>query len=103
MRLISHALAALALAAVMPVALAAPECQIRVLQPVTDDVGNTWQPGKILPATILRREAGQTAFCAHGGSCLPRSAGGKQAVRLIDCKIGPSIGNGDYRLIPKAR
>lgn len=96
------AAASLALAALMPPAFAAPECQVRVLRTVTDDAGNVWQPGKTLPATIMRRQSGQTFFCAHGGSCLPRMAGGKQAVRLTDCRVGPSIGNGDYRLAPKA-
>jgi hypothetical protein len=102
MRTIRYAMAAatlLALEAVTPRAFAAPECQIRVLRPVTDDVGNVWQPGKTLPATIMRREAGHTSFCAHGGSCLPRMVEGKQAVRLIDCRPGPAIGNGDYRLV----
>jgi hypothetical protein len=91
----------LALDVFTPVAFAAPECQVRVLRPVTDDVGNVWQPGKILPATIMRQQAGQTSFCAHGGSCLPRMVEGKQAVRLIDCRRGPAIGNGDYRLVPR--
>lgn len=94
---------ALILAAVTPLAAAAPECQVRVLHKVTDDVGNVWQPGKTLPATILRRQAGQTFFCAHGGSCLPRMDKGVQAVQLIDCRRGGAIGNGDYLLTPKKR
>jgi hypothetical protein len=104
MRMIPYARAVvllLALEVVTPLAFAASECQVRVLRPVTDDVGNVWQPGKTLPATIARRQAGHTSFCAHGGSCLPGMVGGKRAVRLIDCRLGPSIGNGDYRLVPK--
>jgi hypothetical protein len=104
MRMIPYVRAAvmlLALEAATPLAFAASECQVRVLRQVTDDVGNVWQPGKILPATIMRRQAGQTAYCAHGGSCLPRMVEGKQAVQLIDCRPGPAIGNGDYRLVRK--
>ncbi|WP_199272416.1 hypothetical protein [Paraburkholderia acidisoli] len=81
MRMIPYALVAtvpLALAAITPPAFAAPECQIRVLRPVTDDVGNVWQPGKILPATIMANRL------LRARRQLPASHGRWQASRASD-------------------
>ena len=76
----------------------APECQVRVLQPLTDDLGNHWQPGHVLPVTIERDNADGGAYCAHGGSCLPRKMNGHDSVKLMNCRIGEAIGGGDHRL-----
>ena len=77
-----------------------PECRIRVLRPVADDMGNHWPAGKVLPVTIMRRDANGLSFCAHGGSCVPRMAGGQQTAALVNCRPGVSIGNGDSNLVP---
>lgn len=77
-----------------------PECKIRVLRPVTDDIGNHWPIGKVLPVTIMRRDTNGLSFCAHGGSCVPRMVGGQQTAALVNCRPGASIGNGDYSLVP---
>ncbi len=50
------------------------DCQVRVLAPITDDLGNTWKTGSVLPVDIERDGPNGGAFCAHGGSCLPRLA-----------------------------
>lgn len=84
-------------------ALGVTECQVRVLQPFTDSNGNHWQAGTVLPVTIERDDADGGAFCASGGSCLPRKQDGKEAVRLINCQVGPTVGGSDYRLVPNAQ
>jgi len=78
----------------------APECKVQVLQAVTDDLGNHWQPGQTLPVTIARGDANSGAFCAHGGACIPRKIDGRNVVRLVNCQIGRDIGGGDRRLVP---
>ena len=50
-------------------------CQIRVLAPITDDLGNTWKTGSVLAVDIERDGPNGGAFCAHGGK-LPASDGG---------------------------
>ncbi|WP_267114893.1 hypothetical protein [Xanthomonas sacchari] len=92
----------IALAAVPAMASArtpAPDCHAMMLATVKDDMQNTWNKGQTLPVDIARDTPSGGAFCTHGGSCLPRKVAGKEAVRLTDCKIGPSIGDGDYRLV----
>lgn len=76
------------------------ECQIRILRPVTDDMGHRWSAGRLLPVTIMRRDANGTSFCAHGGSCVPRMTRDGQAAQLVNCKPGEALGNGDFRLDP---
>jgi len=76
-----------------------PECQVHILQPLKDDLGNHWQSGKTLSVTIERDNATGGAFCAHGGSCFPRRIDGRDAVKLLNCHIGPAIGGGDHRLV----
>lgn len=98
-------LPALLAVTLLPAACAAavPECQLRVLRPVTDDLGNRWLPGKVLPVDIERTSVGAQFFCAHGGSCVPATADGVQAVRLLNCSIGDAIDGEDHRLVPAAR
>ena len=81
----------------------ADECQMRVLQPVTDDLGNHWQPGQILPVTVRRGNSSVGAYCAHGGACVPLKIGGRSATRLINCQVGPSIGGSDRLLVPDGK
>ncbi len=76
------------------------ECEIRVMRPLPDDLGNRWQPGKILPVTIERDDADGGAYCASGGACVPRKVNGGNAVLLVNCRIGTVIGGGDRRLVP---
>lgn len=78
----------------------AQSCQVRVLQPITDDLGNRWRPGQMLPVDIARDEAGRRSFCAHGGACMPVTANGSPSVRLTNCLVGGALGGGDYRLVP---
>lgn len=78
------------------------ECKARVLVPVTDDMGNAWKTGSILPVNIARDGANGGTFCASGGSCLPRTVNGSKALVLLNCKVGPSLGDGDSRLVPDA-
>jgi hypothetical protein len=75
-----------------------PDCQVRVIRPVTDDMGNRWAAGKLLSVSIMRRDASGTSYCAHAGSCIPQMVRGAQAVRLANCKPGTALGNSDYRL-----
>ena len=82
---------------------ASPQCQIKVLQKVKDDLGNFWGPGQKLPVDIARGEGEGGAFCAHGGSCIPRTVAGLQAVRLLNCRIGKSLGNGDSKLVSSGK
>ncbi|GAA0660049.1 hypothetical protein FHT00_002896 [Sphingomonas insulae] len=96
------ALAALTMAGAADAATV-PECMVRVLQPVTDDLGNRWDAGKLLPVTILRRDANGASYCTHGGSCIPRMRGAVQVVRLTNCRPGAALGHGDYRLDPDPR
>jgi hypothetical protein len=77
----------------------APDCHVRVLHDVTDDLGNHWQVGRILPVTIERDDANGGEYCAHGGSCIPRKVDGAVAVKLTDCVVGPKIDATDYRLV----
>lgn len=77
-----------------------PECRIRVLHPVTDDMGNHWQAGQTLPTTTMLRDKNGVAFCAHGGSCVPRRANGVQATQLVNCRPGRAIGDGYVALDP---
>lgn len=80
-----------------------PECQARVQRPVTDDMGHGWKPGDVVPVDIAREGGKGGQFCAHGGACLPRqTAEGQAALALTNCKVGPAIGGGDYRLVPDA-
>ena len=74
------------------------ECQIRVIRPVVDDLGNHWKPGKILLVDIERDNPDGGAFCAHGGSCLPRRSDNAKSVQLINCTVGPPIDSSDRRL-----
>ncbi len=76
------------------------ECQVRVLTPVTDDLGNHWEKGKVLPVDIERDDKNVQTYCASGGSCIPRLLSGKIAVSLLNCKVGPVLQGGDRRLIP---
>ena len=76
------------------------ECQVRVVQPLIDDLGNHWQPGQVLAVTIERDYASGGAYCASGGSCLPRKVNGSDAVRLLNCRTGASLGGGDHGLVP---
>ncbi len=78
----------------------AQECQVRVLQSVTDDSGHRWPVGSVLPATILRDGPEGASYCASGGSCLPLKVNGSDTLHLLNCKVGPSLGDGDRRLIP---
>ena len=78
------------------------ECKIRVIQPVIDDLGNSWQPRKVLPVTIERDNASGGAYCASGGSCVPRKLHGNNAAELLNCKVGGPIGGGDHSLLPNA-
>lgn len=80
-----------------------PECKVRTLAPVIDAGGYRNAAGKILPADILRRDEHGVSYCAHGGTCVPERVRGRQVVRLINCRPGKSIGNGDYRLDPDSR
>jgi hypothetical protein len=77
-----------------------PECQIRILHSVDGDRGDHWSAEKMVPADIMRRDRNGVSFCAHGGSCIPARANGREVARLVDCRQGRSIGNGDYRLTP---
>ena len=77
------------------------ECQVRVLAPITDDLGNTWKTGSVLPVDIGREGPNGGAFCAHGGSCLPRLSGSKPVLTLLNCKVGTALGGGDFRLVPE--
>ena len=105
MKIISFPASAIAvtIALVASAACHAQSCDIVVLQPVTDDIGNRWPSGKTLPVDIARDEAGRRSFCAHGGSCLPESTNGSPAVRLASCRVGGALGGGDYRLVPDPR
>ncbi len=98
-------IAMLILAATAGAASAAdfPECKVRTLAPVTDDGGYRNPAATILPADILRRDAHGVSYCAHGGTCVPERVRGRQVARLINCRPGKSIGNGDYRLDPDPR
>ncbi|MDV0437390.1 hypothetical protein [Xanthomonas sacchari] len=81
----------------------ASDCHAVMLAAVEDDMHNTWNKGQTVPVDIARDTPSGSAFCTHGGSCLPRKVAGHEAVRLADCKIGPSIGDGDSRLIALPR
>lgn len=81
-------------------ASAPQECQVRVLVGVTDDLGNAWKTDSVLPVDIEREGPNGGAFCAHGGSCLPRLAAAGPALTLLNCKVGPALGDGDFRLVP---
>ena len=76
------------------------ECRIRILRPVTDDMGHRWSAGRLLPATIMRRDANGVSFCAQGGSCVPRMTRNGRAAQLVNCRPGKALGNGDFRLDP---
>jgi hypothetical protein len=77
-----------------------PECQIRVLRPVTDEMGNHWKPGQLLPVTSIQRDKNGVSFCAHGGSCVPRMASGGQAAQLVNCRPGKPLGDGYLGVAP---
>lgn len=79
-----------------------PGCQLRVLKPVQDDLGKQWTAATITEVDIERNDSGGGSFCSKGGSCIPRKVSGQDAVVLLNCKIGPSIGSGDFRLVPDA-
>lgn len=96
---VSYVIAGTMMLMATPALADGPECRLRILSAVTDDVGNTWQPGKVLPVDIQRVDGKGVSFCAHGGSCIPRMSGNALASRLIDCRKGASIGGGDYSLI----
>ncbi len=78
-------------------------CQVRVLAPIKDDLGNTWKVGSILPVDIERDGANGGAFCAHAGSCLPQMVGTQPALTLLNCRVGTALGGGDFRLVPGGR
>lgn len=80
-----------------------PECHVIVVQDVTDDLGNRWKMGQVLPVDIARDSLPGGSFCAHGGSCIPRRAGSAQAARLTDCRVGALIDSSDHKLIPAVR
>ncbi|KAF1008915.1 MAG: hypothetical protein GAK28_00547 [Luteibacter sp.] len=80
-------------------AAAAPDCRAKILRPVTDDMKISWKKGQTVPVDISRTTPEGESFCSHGGSCLPRIVKGQEAVRLINCRPGPSIGDGDHRLV----
>lgn len=87
-------------AATSTTALAAlPECKLMIDRTVVDDVGNTWQPGKILPVDIERDDPNGVSYCAHGGSCIPAKAQAGLAAHLIDCRKGAALGGGDFGLV----
>ena len=95
----------LSVSAFVPFAQAAStqECQVRVLQALTDDLGNYWKAGEVLPVDIARNGANGGVFCASGGSCLPRKLHGSDALTLLNCQLGPSLGNGDRTLVADPR
>ncbi len=78
-------------------------CQARVLVALTDDLGNTWKAGSVLPVDIKRDSPNGGALCAHGGSCLPRRVGAQPVLMLLNCTVGPEISEGDSRLVPDPR
>ncbi|KQM23838.1 MULTISPECIES: hypothetical protein [unclassified Sphingomonas] len=96
----SIALAAILLTGLSGTAQATPECRVRILRPVTDDLGNRWRTGKILPTTLERETRGRTYFCAEHGSCIPATINRKPAARLLDCTRGRAVSPGDYLLVP---
>jgi len=61
-------------------------------------MGNLWQKGQVLPVDIARDSREGKFYCTHGGSCVPSELNGNEAVGLIDCIVGPSIGDGDFQL-----
>jgi hypothetical protein len=79
------------------------ECHVTVLRTVTDDLGNIWSTGKIIPVDIERDNSSGGSFCAHGGSCIPRRVGGLETVKLSDCQIGTEIMGNDHALNPGRR
>ena len=81
----------------------ARECRLKVILPVLDDLGNNWHPGSILPVDIKRVAPAGASFCASGGSCLPIQAHGSAALKLLNCGVGPALGDGDFRLVPSER
>jgi hypothetical protein len=101
----NYLVVALALAAMPTVGSgathAAADCSVRILQPVTDDLGNHWETGKILSVTIERDGKDGGSFCAHGGSCVPRKVNQSEAVKLLHCRIGPKIDATDHKLVPR--
>lgn len=76
-----------------------PDCQALMLRPVVDDMNIAWKKGQRVPVDISRTTSEGEFYCAHGGSCLPRTVKGQEAVRLIHCRPGPSIGDDDHRLV----
>lgn len=80
--------------------LEAQECKARVITPVVDEMGNHYKAGNILPVDIDRENGTGGTFCASGGSCVPRKLSGNDAVVLVNCKVGPALGGGDFRLVP---
>jgi hypothetical protein len=91
------------LVSIPTVASMPPECQLITMQPLTDDLGNRWQSGRTFSVTIERDDATGGSYCAHGGSCFPRRIKGREAVKLLNCSIGPNLGNGDHRLVQNGR
>lgn len=73
-------------------------CHIEVRNSVKDDMGNLWQKGQVLPADIARDAPEGRFYCAHGGSCIPGQLNGRDTSHLLDCHVGPSIGDGDFQL-----
>lgn len=80
-----------------------PQCHVAITQNVTDDLGNIWKAGQILPVDIARASPSGMSFCAHGGSRIPRRRGDTQAVRLLNCRVGVLIDGPDHELVPIAR
>jgi len=81
-------------------AAAAVDCHIRIVAPVTDDLGNHWKRGQIVPVDIQRSQANHITYCAHGGSCFPAVTNQRQTARLTDCRAGKKIDDEDRVLIP---
>ena len=81
-------------------AVSVQECKVRVLQPITDDLENHWQPGQTLAVTIERNTPSGGSYCASGGSCLSRKVSGVDAVQLLNCKPGSALESGDWSLAP---
>lgn len=49
--------------------------------------------------TIERDTPSGGSYCASGGSCLSRKVGAGEAVRLLNCKPGSALENGDWSLV----
>lgn len=82
----------------MQITHAAVDCQIKVLKTVTDDMGNQFSKGQVIPVDIQRIQDKKVFYCAHGGSCIPARVKGVKTIALTNCKPGVKIGDQDRRL-----